>query len=125
MVKKGPGEAKGTGKERDGKGEANLKRLKELIRADRGLQKKLGGLRTGEAIYEALSKLGAEKGLTFTRRDFEQLVAHPERETAELTADEIRSMAGGFHIYPPKTANIDFGNTLIQTLRWFDIPLQR
>lgn len=106
-------------------GEKNIKKLRKLILDDDALQEKLGRLKTGEDIYAALRKIGDEKGLTFTKRDFKRLVADPERRTAELTVEEITSMAGGFHMYPPKTAQVHFGNTLIQTLRWFDIPLQR
>jgi len=106
-------------------GERNIGKLKKIIQADEALQARLGRLKTGDEIYEAISKLGAEEGLTFTKRDFKRLVADPARETSELTRDEITSMAGGFHIYPPKTAYVQFGNTLIQTLRWFNIPLRR
>jgi len=106
-------------------GERNIRKLRKMIQTDKKLQASLGRLRTGDEIYEALSKVGAEEGLTFTKRDFRRLVANPAKNTAELTREEITSMAGGFHIYPPKTAYVQFGNTLIQTLRWFDIPLQR
>jgi hypothetical protein len=106
-------------------GERNIRKLKKVIQADKKLQARLGRLRTGDEIYELLSKVGAEEGLTFTKRDFRRLVANPAKKTAELTPEEITSMAGGFHIYPPKTAYVQFGNTLIQTLRWFDIPLER
>ncbi len=116
---------KDSGKRKRSSGEENIRKLRKVIQADEALQEKLGRLKTGDDIFKALSELGAEKGLNFTKRDFTRLVADPDKKTDELTQDEITSMAGGFHLYPPKTAWIHFGNTLIQTLRWFDIRLQR
>lgn len=103
----------------------NIQKLKRVIQADKKLQDRLGRLKTGEDAYQALSKLGKENGLPFTREEFQQFVAHPDRETGDLTPNEIKSIAGGFKIRPPKTAYVPFGNTLIQTLRWFEVPLQK
>jgi hypothetical protein len=101
-------------------------KLKELVHTDEALRKKLGSITTGQDLYATLISVGAEKGLVFTKGELESVIAQETRgESTELTPDEIASMAGRFHIHPPKTATVRFGDTLIRTSRWFGIPLRR
>ena len=104
----------------------DVHKLKELMHGDEGLRRKLGSVTTGQDLYATLIRVGAEKGLVFSKEDIESLIAEETAgQSAELTPDELGSMAGRFHIYPPKTATVRFGDTLIRTSRWFGIPLRR
>jgi predicted ribosomally synthesized peptide with nif11-like leader len=104
----------------------DIHKLRDLMRRDEALRKKLGSITTGQDLYATLVSVGAEKGLVFTKEEIESLIAEETKgEPVELSPDELRSLAGGLHIRPPKTATVQFGDTLIRTSRWFGIQLRR
>jgi hypothetical protein len=104
----------------------DIDKLKKLVQGDDALRKRLGALSTGQELNAALARAGAEKGLHVTAEEIESFVAQQTAgEPVELSPDELVSLAGRFHIRPPKTATVRFGDTLIRTSRWFGIPLRR
>jgi hypothetical protein len=104
----------------------DIDKLKELIQADEALQRRLGAFTTGQELQAALAKVGAKHGLALTEAEIGAFVAkQTARDAVELSPEELVSLAGGFHIRPPKTATVQFGDTLIRTTRWFGIPLRR
>ncbi len=104
----------------------NIAKLKERIQSDRALRERLGSFTTGRELYAALINVGAEKGLVFTEEELNSLIAErTAEEPKELSPEELGSLAGRFRVYPPKTATVQFGDTLIRTSRWFGIPLRR
>lgn len=104
----------------------DLVRLKRVVESDDALRKELGSLTTGDELHAALARVGAEHGLSVTVEEIEAWVTEQSRGASdELKPEELASMAGRFHLYPPKTANVRFGDTLIRTTRWFGIPIQR
>jgi len=106
--------------------ENDFVRLKEMVQSDDALREELGALTTGEELHAALARVGAERGLAVTAEEIESWVTQQSAgRSNELRPDELVSMAGRFHLYPPKTATVRFGDTLIRTSRWFDIPLRR
>ena len=104
----------------------DIAKLRDLVRSDDALRKELGSLTTGDELHAALARVGAENGLRVTEKEIEAWVTEQSAGTSdELSPDELASMAGRFHLYPPKTATVRFGDALIRTSRWFGIPLQR
>lgn len=104
----------------------NIGKLKKLIQSDSALRERLGTFTTGRELHGALISVAAEKGLAFTEEELQRLITEQTAgESGELSPEELGSLAGRFHIYPPKTATVKFGDTLILTSRWFGIPLRR
>jgi hypothetical protein len=105
--------------------QSEIGKLRKLIQADEALRERLGTLRTGQELHAALVRVGAKSGLKITAEEIESFIAEQTAGPVELSPDELVSLAGRFHIRPPKTATIQFGDTLIRTSRWFGIPLRR
>ena len=104
----------------------NIHKLKKLIQSDQALREKLGASTTGRELHRALLSVAAAKGLPLKEDELQSFITRETAdESAELSPGELESVAGRFHIYPPKTATVQFGETLIRTSRWFGIPLRR
>jgi predicted ribosomally synthesized peptide with nif11-like leader len=104
----------------------NIQKLKKLIQSNQALREKLGASTTGKELHRALISVAAAEGLALTEDELQRFITKETAdESAELSPGELESVAGRFHIYPPKTATVQFGETLIRTSRWFGIPLRR
>src|SRR5262249_22303631 len=104
----------------------NIRKLKKLIQSDKTLRQKLGTYTTGQELQSSLVKLAAQKGMAITEDELRTFITEQTAgDSDELSPEELGSLAGRFHIRPPKTATVQFGDTLIRTSRWFGITLRR
>jgi predicted ribosomally synthesized peptide with nif11-like leader len=104
----------------------NIHKLKKLVQSDEALREKLGACTTGKELHRALISVAAAKGFALSEDELQSFITQETADdSVELSPGELESVAGRFHIYPPKTATVQFGETLIRTSRWFGIPLRR